>query len=143
MNAPFRTVALAGRYQTEGVAASIARIGEYLRQREWGRDEPWTELARRLFDVIHGLYLIPFREQIQLRRYLTAEGSLPPQEVFNTWLREDADALETLPGRIATLEAEIEKLTKTIEDPALYAKDRASFDKASAALAMGSNACIL
>src|SRR5664279_2260070 len=44
-------------------------IREYLRQREWGRDEPWTELARRLFDAIHGLYLIPFREQILIRRH--------------------------------------------------------------------------
>jgi ATP-binding cassette subfamily F protein uup len=35
---------------------------------------------------------------------------------------------------IAKLEAEIGKLTKTIEDPALYAKDRAAFDKASSAL---------
>jgi ATP-binding cassette subfamily F protein uup len=48
---------------------------------------------------------------------------------------KDKHALETLPGRIAALEAEIGKLTKTIEDPALYARDRAAFDKASAALA--------
>ncbi len=48
---------------------------------------------------------------------------------------KDKHALETLPARIAKFEAEIGKLTKTIEDPALYAKDRAAFDKASAALA--------
>jgi ABC transport system ATP-binding/permease protein len=48
---------------------------------------------------------------------------------------KDKHALETLPARITALEAEIGKLTKTIEDPALYAKDRAAFDKASAALA--------
>ena len=33
MRAPFRTVALAGRYQTEGVAASLAQIGDFLRSR--------------------------------------------------------------------------------------------------------------
>src|SRR5215213_4192124 len=44
-------------------------------------------------------------------------------------------ALETLPARIATLEGEIAKLTKVIADPNLYARDRAAFDKASAALA--------
>ena len=44
-------------------------------------------------------------------------------------------ALETLPGRIAALEAEIAKLSKVIADPALYARDRAAFDAASAALA--------
>jgi len=48
---------------------------------------------------------------------------------------KDKHALETLPARIATLEAAIRKFAKTIEDPALYAKDRAAFDKASAALA--------
>src|SRR5262245_37446674 len=48
---------------------------------------------------------------------------------------KDKHALETLPARIAALEAEIARLTKTIGDPALYAKDRAAFDKASAALA--------
>jgi ATP-binding cassette subfamily F protein uup len=46
----------------------------------------------------------------------------------------DKHALETLPSRIAKLEADIAKLSKTIADPKLYAKDRAAFDKASAAL---------
>jgi len=46
----------------------------------------------------------------------------------------DKHALETLPARIAALEAEIAKLAKTIADPNLYARDRAVFDQASAAL---------
>jgi ATP-binding cassette subfamily F protein uup len=48
---------------------------------------------------------------------------------------KDKHALETLPARIAKLEADIAKLSKTIADPNLYAKDRAAFDKASDALA--------
>ena len=48
---------------------------------------------------------------------------------------KDKHALDTLPARIATLEAEIAKFAKTIADPNLYAKDRAAFDTASAALA--------
>jgi ATP-binding cassette subfamily F protein uup len=48
---------------------------------------------------------------------------------------KDKHALETLPARITTLEGEIAKLSKTIADPQLYARDRAGFDKASAALA--------
>jgi ABC transport system ATP-binding/permease protein len=44
-------------------------------------------------------------------------------------------ALETLPARIATLEADIARHAKAIADPGLYARDRAAFDKASAALA--------
>jgi ATP-binding cassette subfamily F protein uup len=47
---------------------------------------------------------------------------------------KDKHALETLPARIAALEADIAKLSKTIADTNLYARDRAAFDKASAAL---------
>jgi ABC transport system ATP-binding/permease protein len=48
---------------------------------------------------------------------------------------KDKHALETLPARIAALEAEIGKFSKTIADPDLYTRDRAAFDAASAALA--------
>ncbi|MBV8839202.1 MAG: ATP-binding cassette domain-containing protein [Alphaproteobacteria bacterium] len=48
---------------------------------------------------------------------------------------KDKHALETLPARIAALEADIAKHAKTIADPTLYARDRAAFDAASAALA--------
>ncbi|UYO46537.1 ATP-binding cassette domain-containing protein [Rhodopseudomonas palustris] len=44
-------------------------------------------------------------------------------------------ALETLPKTIAKLEAEIANLQKQLDDPQLYAKDRAKFDKVSAAMA--------
>jgi len=44
-------------------------------------------------------------------------------------------ALETLPGRIAALETEIGRLQKIMDDPSLFGRDRATFDKASTALA--------
>jgi ATP-binding cassette subfamily F protein uup len=53
---------------------------------------------------------------------------------------KDKHALETLPARIAALEAEIAKLSRIIADPHLYAKDRAAFDKASAALGTAQSA---
>ena len=43
-------------------------------------------------------------------------------------------ALETLPGRIATLEAEIGRLQAVLADTTLYARDRAAFDQASSAM---------
>ena len=43
-------------------------------------------------------------------------------------------ALETLPDRIAALAIEIGRLQKIMEDPTLYARDRATFDRTSAAL---------
>jgi ATP-binding cassette subfamily F protein uup len=47
----------------------------------------------------------------------------------------DKHALETLPARIAALEAGIAKLSRIIADPNLYTRDRAKFDAASAELA--------
>jgi ABC transport system ATP-binding/permease protein len=44
-------------------------------------------------------------------------------------------ALETLPARMATLETEVKRHNERLADPALYARDRAAFDKATAALA--------
>jgi ATP-binding cassette subfamily F protein uup len=44
-------------------------------------------------------------------------------------------ALEALPARMATLEADVKRLNARLADPALYARDRAAFDKATAALA--------
>ncbi len=43
-------------------------------------------------------------------------------------------ALETLPGKIATLEAEIGRLQTVLADSTLYARDRVAFDRASSAM---------
>jgi ATP-binding cassette subfamily F protein uup len=43
-------------------------------------------------------------------------------------------ALETLPGKIATLETEIARLQKLMADTTLYARDRATFDHVSSAM---------
>jgi RNA polymerase primary sigma factor len=73
-------------------------IRDFLRQKEWGRDDLWTELARRLFDVFQGLYLIPFNERMQLRQYYREQSTCPPANVFHQWLVEDPDTLEDLPN---------------------------------------------
>jgi ATP-binding cassette subfamily F protein uup len=44
-------------------------------------------------------------------------------------------ALETLPDRMAVLEAEVKRLQDKLADPKLYARDRTAFDKTSKALA--------
>ncbi len=71
-------------------------VRTYLRQRDWGRDEAWTTYARQIFDVISGLYLMPFREQIKLRSFVARTGDLPDTDTFNQWLGEDDDALANL-----------------------------------------------
>lgn len=59
---------------------------EYLRQREWGRDERWTEMARRLFDVFQSLCLIPRKEQLQIIQYYQEKGSFPSEDQVYKWL---------------------------------------------------------
>jgi ABC transport system ATP-binding/permease protein len=43
-------------------------------------------------------------------------------------------ALETLPAKIATLEGEIKQLQTVLNDPTLYTRDRAAFDRASSTM---------
>jgi ATP-binding cassette subfamily F protein uup len=43
-------------------------------------------------------------------------------------------ALEALPGRIGTLQAQIRELQKRLEDPDFYARDRAAFMQTATAL---------
>jgi len=90
-------------------------IREYLRQRDWGRDEGWTELARRLFDVFHALYLIPVGEQMQIRRHYEAnDGALPSVEQFQEWLNNDTVALEDLNTFVTELDQKAELATESL-----------------------------
>ena len=47
---------------------------------------------------------------------------------------KDKFALETLPKAIAKLQSEIDELQAKLADPQFYARDRAAFEKATAAL---------
>ena len=46
----------------------------------------------------------------------------------------DKHALETLPKTIAKLQAEMTELQAKLDDPDFYARDRAAFEKVTAAL---------
>ena len=89
-------------------ATGQSYVRQYLLQRDWGRDEPWTELARRVFNTFHSLYLIPFREQTLIGRYYEKEGKLPPVEQFHAWLLEDDLALEVMPEKFDDMERQAE-----------------------------------
>ena len=58
----------------------------------------------------------------------------PPPPARKLGPRE-AHALQSLPGRIDTLRDGIGKLQRALSDPGLYARDRARFDRFTAALA--------
>jgi ATP-binding cassette subfamily F protein uup len=65
-----------------------------------------------------------------------AEEPLPqPQAAKRKLSFNEKHALETLPKTIATLQAEIARHQKLLDDPQLFAKDRKTFDAASAAIA--------
>lgn len=72
-------------------------IRTYLRQGEWGRDEKWTELARALFDVVQGFYLIPTYFQNEIRLHYKQNNTLPTVDQFTHWLYADEDEIEDLP----------------------------------------------
>ena len=87
----------------------------FLRQQDWGKDEQWTEGARRLFDVMHGLFLMPFDQQMNLRRYYREnDGALPSQEQFDHWLFEDEESVEDLPYHFEQVELKAENATEAL-----------------------------
>jgi RNA polymerase primary sigma factor len=91
-------------------------IRDYLRQRDWGRDELWTELARRLFDVFQGFYLIPFNQVMFIRNEYKKNQKLPSIEAFHENMMADEEGIKDLPEFFEQLEnrAEIaaESLTR-------------------------------
>jgi RNA polymerase primary sigma factor len=91
-------------------------IREYLRQKDWGRDELWTELARRLFDVFQGFYLIPMNQIIQINKHYKQKSELPSVDPFKAWLAADEDTIKELPELFERIgqkaEAAAEALTR-------------------------------
>ena len=51
-------------------------VRAYLRQREWGRDEPWTEFAAFLFGYMQGFYFVPAKQFVALKKAVTERGIL-------------------------------------------------------------------
>jgi RNA polymerase primary sigma factor len=92
-------------------------IRKYLRQRDWGRDELWTEFARRLFTILEGLYLLPPNEQDAISKYYKENKALPDATLFNEWLKADQYALEDLnyeDGTFKTIELRNELATEAL-----------------------------
>ena len=62
------------------------------------------------------------------------EAKAPPRISAKRMTFKDRHALETLPARIASLEAEVAKLVRVMEDPGLYGKNPARFTETSGKL---------
>jgi RNA polymerase primary sigma factor len=91
-------------------------IRDYLRQRDWGQSESWMEPARRLFNVFHGLCLLPFGPQMFVRGVYRDTGTLPSAEAFHEALMADPLSVEELPELFERVEqrqlAAVEALTR-------------------------------
>src|SRR5204863_8539612 len=58
----------------------------------------------------------------------------PPKTGKRSLSFHEKHALETLPGQIAALQADVRRLQDRLGDPGLYARDRQAFTQASEAL---------
>jgi ABC transport system ATP-binding/permease protein len=93
------------------------------------RGDPLPTLPRLRGRVGRGQTAVKTGAPIEAKLPRTAAG--PAKRKLNF---SEKHALETLPGRIATLTAEIERLQNVLADTTLYVRDRATFDRASSAL---------
>ncbi len=73
-------------------AASYIR--SYLNKQSWGRNDPWTQVARLFFEVVHAIYLFPLEHQMQMRRYFRERNRLPSFAQFDAWIEDTADPIE-------------------------------------------------
>lgn len=69
-------------------------VSQYLNRGDWGQDEIWTELARKVFGVYTALYLLPLGRSSMVREYYTENGVLPDLETLYTRMEEDDEALQ-------------------------------------------------
>jgi RNA polymerase primary sigma factor len=75
-------------------------LRSYLEQGDWGHDEDWNELARTMFDVYRGLYLLPDTTLDTLRTHCRRYKGVMRQELFERQLPDDA----TLEANVAQIE---------------------------------------
>ena len=69
--------------------SKLSYMHQYLSLKDWGRNEEWTQLARRLFAVFETLYVMPVGVQRRLTEFYERNGKLPAIRTFGRWLEAD------------------------------------------------------
>ncbi|MGE3935869.1 MAG: ABC-F family ATP-binding cassette domain-containing protein [Rhodospirillaceae bacterium] len=97
----------------------------------------WIEYAGGYTDMTaqrRGGPAVPVATEKPRRAAEAAPAAKPAPQRRRGLSFNDKHALETLPKRIAGLQADIARHRAALADPGLYARDRVAFDKAAAAL---------
>lgn len=89
-------------------------VRQYLKQDDWGRNETWNELARRLFDVLQGLYLLPFDLQLRVRTYAADNNALLPLNEMLAKLNERDDRDEQLQDNFERIDFNAREATEAL-----------------------------
>lgn len=69
-------------------------VRQYLNRGNWGQDDLWTELARKVFGAYTALYLLPIGRSSMIGEYYAENGTLPELDYFYARMEEDDVALQ-------------------------------------------------
>ncbi len=98
----------------------------------------WTEYAGGYSDMLAQRGAQPLRVQPEHESQKSAQKAVPatsePPPAKRRMSFKDKHALDTLPKTIAALQAESDTLRVRLDDPGFYARDRAAFERTTAAL---------
>jgi len=104
-------------------------------------DGEWTEYAGGYADMLVQRGSDMTRKDVvrkeTTRKPAPAEKSVEPRAAAASKRKltfNDKHALETLPGKIAGLQADLRRLQQQLDDPQLYARDRKAFEATSTAV---------
>jgi RNA polymerase primary sigma factor len=89
-------------------------IRTYLNQKNWGRDENWTTVAKLFFEMIHALYLFPMELQMQMRQHFRTHNELPPLSEFDAYTEEMVDPIETAKDQLDKVERQATLATEDL-----------------------------
>ncbi|GIK29677.1 MAG: hypothetical protein BroJett007_28150 [Chloroflexota bacterium] len=102
--------AIVGGDESEGKSY----VRSYLRQREWGRDEAWSDYASPIFEFMQGFYFVPPHLLSQVKAIVRKSGELPDASVFSRMLMDDEDAVEDLPAIFEAIEHRAELASEAL-----------------------------
>ncbi len=84
----------AQQLRTHWQSSSPSYLRHYLNDGDWGQVAEWSDLAKGVFAIFAGLYLLPVHLSDQVCDFYLENHSLPPQDLFDEWLSQDEIALK-------------------------------------------------